>query len=184
MTLPITTILPFNSEQIKSGGDDLDAYLQELIFNLQRQYEDVAQAVNGDIRNDVQQGSRQYIPTVRGSTAEGAGTYTSQVGWVLRKGLIVDFWYDVVWTGHTGTGTLQLDLPYQAAETNTNLFTGTAILETLVFAGIPYGIVTNNGRTMQIEGSQSATTPANVAIATAGTLRGYVRYVGQAIERG
>jgi len=72
MTLPLTTILPLHSERIKEGGSALDKYMRELIFTLQRQYEDVAQAVNGDIRTNNDIGSRQYLPAVFGVSASGS----------------------------------------------------------------------------------------------------------------
>jgi hypothetical protein len=183
MTLPNTTVLPVHSDKIKEGGEGLDGYIQDLVFTLQRQYEDTANAVNGDYRTSSETGSRQFIPTVRGASTQGAGTYTTQNAWVLRKGILVDFWFNIVWTGHTGTGTLQIDLPYIAAQTDGNLFTGTVYTESLSFTGVTYGIVDDSARTMRIQQSQSGGSVANIAVATAGTLKGHVRYVGQSIER-
>ncbi len=183
MTIPSTTILPLHSERIKEGGEELDKYLRELIFSLQRQYEDVAQAVNGDIRSDVDIGSRQYIPTVSGSSTEGSGTYDHQVGWVLRQGLLVDYWFDIKWTAHTGTGNLIVDLPYLSIESEQNPFVCVISAENIAFSGYLTGTVDPGTRELQIYDNRSGTTFNNIALPSAATLRGHLRYVGREIER-
>jgi len=183
MTLPLTTILPLHSADIKKGGDSLDKYMRELVFSLQRQYEDVAQAVNGDIRRSTDSGSVKFTPTVRGSTAEGAGTYSRQIAWVLREGLMVDYWFDIAWTAHTGTGTIQVNLPYQCAQTDSNLFVCPLFTETITFTGNPYGVANTGLRTMDVRQSRSAAAFASITMINAATIRGCIRYVGQEIER-
>lgn len=179
MTLPFTSILPVNSEQIVAGGDQLESYIQDLVFNLQRQYEDVATAVNGRIGSNTDTGSGQYIPIIRGSTADGVGTYTSQIGRVLRQGILVDVWFNITWTGHTGTGNLRLVLPYSAAKSNGNLFSGGLWTQTVAFTGDTYGVIVDGTEELQVVQSRSGTTFANIAMLTAGTLRGHIRYVGK-----
>jgi hypothetical protein len=185
MTLPTTTILPLHSERIKEGGEDLDSYLRELVFTLQRQYEDIAQAVNGDIRNDVSQGSKQFLPTLNGSTP-GTFTYTKQVGWVLRQGLMVDVWGDVAWSSAgTAAGNLFVELPYKVAISETMPFVGIVQPSAVVYTG-GTGIVINAiGDTYRGEfwNVGDGFTTANQSVVAAGRLIFHIRYLGQGIER-
>ena len=89
MTLPLTIILPENDYDLKNTLTDM--------------YKDIANAVNGD------QGS--WTPTIEGSTTAGTGTYTEQSGIYYRQGLIVDCWFTVTTTDHTGAGDLRIKLP-------------------------------------------------------------------------
>ena len=188
MTLPITTILPLHSERIKEGGDGLDSYMRELVFTLQRQYENVAQAVNGDIRRNVDTGSTQWIPVIRDSANSGTTfTYDHQVGWVLRKGIIVDVWFDVKWTSNTGaiTGNMYLELPYKVAITEEKPFVG--VLQTSVFSYTAGTGCVINAQSDTFQGDIWNTgdgfTTANQGSVASGHLIGNLRYVGVGIER-
>ena len=186
MTLPTTTILPIHSAKIQEGGLGLESYIKELIFTLQRQYEEVAQAVNGDIRRDVDSGSFQYLPAISGSTLAGEGTYTNnhQVGIVLRQGLLVDVWFDVRWTAHTGTGTMQLDLPYEVSDSLQGPFIAVISAENITFTDYLTGTAVPGTRSLQIQDNVSAAGVSDIAITNADTtLKGHVRYVGKSIER-
>jgi hypothetical protein len=57
-----------------------------------------------------------FTPTLIGTTAAGAGTYTTQVGKYLRAGKKVYVFIDLEWTAHTGTGNMEVSgLPFNAA---------------------------------------------------------------------
>jgi len=188
LTLPTTSLLPLHAADIKSGGDDLYRYLKELTATLQRQYVDVADAVNGNIRGSVEQGSSRYLPTVSGAGTAGDGTYAAdgvdQIGWVLRQGILVDVWFDVRWTAHTGTGGLQLDLPYQVSTSSNNPFIGVVSAENITFSGYLTGSASPGSRAFLIEDNRTGTTSAAIAVPNADTtIRGHVRYMGVSIER-
>lgn len=183
MTLPITTVLPLHSEKIKQGGQPLDSYLRELIFSLQRQYEDIAQAINGDIRTEVSQGSGRYLPTIVGTTGDGTATYARQIGYVVRQGLMVDVWFDLDWTLHTGTGDLTVTLPYLVALGDGNPFIGAVNTQTIAFSGYVVGMGQSNSRQMLLIDSASGVASVNISMLAAASLRGHLRYVGQEIER-
>jgi len=54
-----------------------------------------------------------FVPTVVGLTTAGAGTYTLQTGTYTRIGNRVEFSLRVLWTAHTGTGSLTIaGLPF------------------------------------------------------------------------
>ncbi len=187
MTIPSTTILPLQSDRIQRGGRDLDRYMRELIFTLQRQYEDMAQAINGDIQNNALVGRNNYTPTISGSTLAGVGTYASpgyQIGWSLRQGLMVDVWFDVRWTAHTGTGDMTLDLPFLSAVSDENPFIAVIAADNITFTDYLIGSVSPDTRNLLIQDVRSATTFNSIAVTNADTtLRGHVRYIGQALER-
>lgn len=54
------------------------------------------------------EGSGTFTPVVEGSTAAGAGTYTTQSGTWRRVGRQVHVHITVTWTAHTGTGNILL----------------------------------------------------------------------------
>lgn len=53
-------------------------------------------------------------PTIAGSTSAGTGTYTLQTCYWRRVGNVVDFYIDISWTAHTGTGNTKIvhGIPY------------------------------------------------------------------------
>ncbi len=183
MTLPTSNILPLHSGKIRAGGAGLERYFRDLVFTLQDQYQQIAFAVNGEIRNNAEQGNQQYIPTISGTTTAGEGTYTRQIGWVLRQGLLTDVWFDISWSAHTGTGSLSVDMPYLSALGSGNPFIGTMNTQTITFSGYVVGVMLTDSRTMTLIDSISGATDANIAMLGAASLRGHIRYVGQAIER-
>src|SRR5690606_310373 len=89
--------------------EQLELYMRDLITTLTTMYQDIVQNCDGNIR--------QWTPIVFGFTTAGTATYSRQTGWYLRAGLMVDLWFDIQWSGHTGTGALILQLPYKAAAT-------------------------------------------------------------------
>lgn len=177
MTLPTDIILPLRPEQIKAGGSELELYIRDLVNSLTDSYQDVVGVVNGSLK--------QWTPTVYGFTTAGsAGAYTRQTGWYLRQGLMVDLWFDIEWTGHTGVGALVLQLPYKAAKTE-NFPWMDAVFTTLpLTAGYSSTLISANSDTTQgiVLQSGSGVPFINVLIGADGRLTGHMRYVGQQFE--
>ena len=148
-------------------------------------YEQIAQATNGNISGDFNLQDNKWIPTLNGSGTSGTFTYTNQTGWVLRKGILVDVWFDITWTGvGTAAGNIFLDLPYKVAVSNAKPFVGVVQESSIVYTG-GTGIVINSipntyrGEFWNV-GSGFAT--ANQAVTATGQLIGHLRYLGQANE--
>ena len=56
-----------------------------------------------------------FTPTIVGSTTAGSGTYSAQVGRYTRIGRIVFIQIALIWTAHTGTGSMRIGgLPFTA----------------------------------------------------------------------
>lgn len=184
MTLPLNVIFPLHSEKIKAGGEELDKYMRELVFTLQRQYEDVAQAVNGDIRNNVDETNAQYTPVLNGATP-GTFKYTNQIGIVLRKGLMVDLWGDVSWiSAGVAAGNLFVELPYQVAKTAGMPFVGKTQASGVTYTGgtdICINCIQDTYRG-EFWNSGSGVTTLNQSVAASGRLIFHVRYLGQGRE--
>lgn len=178
MTLPTDIILPLRPEQIKSQDpDQLELYIRDLINSLTDMYQDIVGNVNGS--------TRQFTPVVKGATTSGTGTYTSQVGWYLRQGLMVDVWFDVVWTAHTGTGSAYVQLPYKVANSAIDPFAGTLGTATLALtAGYTATFCVAVPNTFQCNAIQygSAVPMLNINVPAAGRFLGHVRYIGQEFE--
>lgn len=52
-----------------------------------------------------------YTPVIGGTTTDGTGTYTTQVGQFNKIGNLVFFSASIVTTAHTGTGEIELSIP-------------------------------------------------------------------------
>ena len=118
---------------------------------------------------------------------ENAGGH--QEGWFLRQGLLVDYWFDVAWTGiATGApdGNLYIELPYKVFNAQQKPFVGVLQTSTLAYgAGLTTLTVNAIPGTIRAEiwGSGTGVTEANVTADTAaGQLIGHIRYVGEEFE--
>lgn len=183
MTLPTDIILPLPEDY--KNMDNPDAYLRDLVFDLQTMYEQIANNVNGSIRSYADVDSSQWVPTINGTGGAGATTYTNQVGWVLRTGIMTEVWFDVTWTASTATGNLFIDLPYLVTKSNQKPFVGVLQTSTIAYGAgktlLNCNAIPSTYR-LEIWSSGSAVATANVAVAGAGQLIGYCRYIGVSDE--
>lgn len=69
--------------------------------------------------DDYEEGT--FTPTIVGSTAAGAGTYTKAVGRYTKVGNVVHFDLYLLWTAHTGTGNMLVaDMPFVNSSLDSN----------------------------------------------------------------
>ena len=189
MTVATNIVLPLHSEKIRSGNpEELEKYLRELVFSLQRMYEDVAQGINGDIRADFSEPDRSWTPILKDTANSGTTfTYDHQKGWVLRQGLLVDVWFDVEWTANTGaiTGNMYIELPYKVAVTDEKPFVGIVQPSVFTYTGGTECVLNAISNTYRCEvwNTGSGFTTANQGSVAAGQLIGHIRYIGQQDER-
>jgi len=186
LTLPTNIILPFQTDHINSQEPrDMENYLRELNFSLERMYEDVAQGINGNIRSNFGVGRQNWIPTLKGTGTAGSFTYTHQSGWAFRQGLLVDAFFDVEWSAVGGAaGNLYIELPYKVALANNMPFVGVVQSSVLAYTG-GTGIVINAiSDTFRGEfwNTGSAFATANQAVTATGRLIANIRYIGQQNE--
>lgn len=184
MTLPVETQLPLSTHLIRTGNPtQLMEYMRELVRKLQENYRNMAQNINGEIRD--------FPPVMMDTDTATTYTYTHQIGWYFRQGLMVDYWFDVLWTAidtGTPTGDLYVQLPYEAFDVEEKPFVGVLQTSTLAYgAGLTTLTINAIPATFrgEIWGSGSAAATANVTANTsAGQLIGHIRYVGIEYERG
>lgn len=191
MTIPPTTILPLHTQDIATGKpEDLENYFRELVFKLTTDYEAIADSVNGLVQySTADEPTLQWEPELFGTTSPGTATYTTQIGWAVRVGQLVDVFFEIEWSGHTGTGNLYLELPYDVvgdlAGTDTAPFVGSVIPDGITFAGgrtaaaIQAVSDTTRGEFM-IYGS--GLTSENLAVPAAGRIQGTLRYIGESAD--
>lgn len=179
MTIPSSIIFPLRGDF--TSLTDVDRYMRDFTWELQRMYESVAQGVNGDIRASVYQERSQWTPILDGTGTSGTFTYTHQVGWSLRRGLWVDVFGDVEWSSAgAATGNLFVQLPYEVANSAEMPFVGTVQPSSVTFTGgtmIHINAIPNTIRgEFWYSGSGIAT--ANQAVVGSGRLIFHVRYLG------
>jgi len=181
MTIPTTIQLPLQTERILSGNpDEMEKYQRDLVFAIQRMYEDLAQGINGTIRGDPFAGSEQWQPTLNG-TSSGTFTYVHQAGWVVRQGLIVDAWFDISWNGTTASGNLYVELPYKVAISNQKPFVGTVQASNVSYTtgtDIVVNAISDTYRGEFWNVGDSIPT-ANQNVVGSGQLIGHIRYIGK-----
>jgi hypothetical protein len=66
---------------------------------------------NSELLNDYEEGT--FTPTVEGTSTAGTATYTDRSASYTKIGKCVFFRIDVIWSGHTGTGSIKITgLPF------------------------------------------------------------------------
>lgn len=181
MTLPTDIIFPLRLDFVKTGDmNALEIYLRDLTETLTQMYSDMAQNINGAMR--------KWDPKVYGMTTEGTATYVIRDGWLRRSGIITELWFDVSWSAHTGTGTLAIELPYQAAVSVGEPWQGVckSVLSSNAFgAGFTY--LTFEAKQNTIVGNimkcGTGVASAPFALANAGGFAGYIQYIGKENEQ-
>lgn len=177
MTLPSELILPLRSDYTQ---DDLDRYFRDYTFAIQDSYQQVAENVNGSIRNnaDTADGSA-WIPTLNGTTS-GTFTYSQQVGWSVRSGIFTELFFDIIWSATTAAGDLYLELPYKVTLSDGMPFVGVLQPSSLSF-GTSTNLVINaipDTYRGEIWGTASGLATVNLAVTASGRLIGNLRYIG------
>lgn len=182
--VPDNWMFPLHTERILSlKKEEQERYFRELIFDLQRMYEILANGINGDIRSYSLEPSRQWVPTLNGSTG-GTFTYDHQTGWVWRQGIFVELWFDVQWTATTASNNLYLELPYEVATTDDIPFVGVVQPSGITYTGGTEMVVNAITDTYRGEfwNCGSGFTSANQAVVASGRLIGHLRYIGKTNE--
>jgi hypothetical protein len=183
MSLPYTWSFSSGIRGVSSLMGQEDRILA-LTSDLERMYEKIAESVNGQTRADTDIGSLQYLPVIMGTTVNGTGTYTSQTGWAFRQGLLVDAWFDITWTAHTGAGNLSISLPYECSASANRPFVGKLQLSDVTFAG-SYCVLTVEPATFTATMWTCATaaSTSQIPMDTTGRAIGHARYIARSIER-
>jgi len=80
-----------------------------------------------------------FTPIVAGTTTSGTATYTAQVGRYTKIGRMVSINIYVDYTGHTGTGNMQIQqLPFTAANVTNNYSTMSIFVNNLSLTALNY----------------------------------------------
>jgi hypothetical protein len=150
---------------------------QEQKLQLEKSLRDIGSAVNGDIR--------EFTPTIFATGTAGTITYTTQEGWYVRQGQMVDYWYDITWSAWAGapTGSIRMSLPLKVWKSDSNFWVNPCMAEGVTFANIAdtvaHMICFTDTYYADLTSSGNNRTLGVIAPQAAGTIRGHVRYLGQ-----
>ena len=113
-----------------------------------------------------------FTPVVVGTTSAGSATYTTQTGSYTKIGRLVFFAIELTWSGHTGTGSLQVQgLPFTAAGMNFAVSQAVSALS-LTAGNVVQCLVGANSTNVIVQQSPSGGGNATVVpLDTAATLR-------------
>jgi hypothetical protein len=118
--------------------------------------------------DDYEEGT--FTPTIV-STGGGSGTYSSQIGTYTKIGNRVSITGSVVWTNHSGSGTMSIGgIPFSCA-------TAAAVAlgwSNLTYTSTPFGLI--SGTAIVIRTAATGAAEANLALDTSGTLYFSVTY--------
>lgn len=158
--LPVNRTIPQSFEDVKDE-----------IFDM---YQDIAVAFNGSLR--------EWTPTISGSTTNGSGTYTTNEGYYYRQGLLCHVWFYLVWTAHTGTGNIKLDLPFNVRLSAQDFYTDSVEVANIALsANYNYFMIRADSNSSQASLIEVGTnnSPQAVTMDVAGSLRGHLVFLGQ-----
>lgn len=182
MTLPENLILPFHLQQIRSGNpDDMARYMQDMVNELERMYRDLAENVNGQIKSSDASVYQNWTPVLEGSSTPGSFTWASGYpsGLLKYKGNELDIWFNLRWTGTSGSpaGDLRLITPYTFRETDQASWVG--VVESNLTLSSGYSWVTceavPNNNYINFKENGSGVNIQNLSVASTGQLKGHVR---------
>jgi len=124
--------------------------------------------------------SETWTPTVQGGTTPGVGTYTEQYGYYFRQGAMVDLYFSVAWSAHTGSGDLEILTPFIAQRFFENTWIGSVeATGSYTWPTSTTHLVTRmeqDTRNLQLVGSGSGVASAVVQLAGAGSFKGSCRF--------
>jgi len=182
MSLPSSIILPLRVNY--TDQNDIDRYLTDLVHELEGMYGNIADNINGFIRNDGETDQSQWTPTLGGTTTAGTFTYTNQTGWSIRQGIFTELFFDITWSTTTATGNLYVELPYKVVNSEGMPFVGVLQPSSIGFGGGVNLVINGIPNTYRGEiwsiGTGAAT--ANLAVQASGRLIGQLKYIGLADE--
>ncbi len=184
MTLEVDSRVPDPPRDLENNPQASTKYLRELGTEFKKAYKDLSEHGNGDTLWNYGNNQTKWEPAVFGATTPGAGTYSAdkQIGWAFRQGLMTDVWFDITWTGHTGSGNMYVQLPYTVAISNEKPFTGVIQASSIAFGGSATYLVLNaipDTLRAEVWSCTTAAATANVALPSTGQIIGYVRYIGK-----
>ena len=170
LTLPTNITLPISEK---------DEYLRDLTYALSTYMQQTNFECNGTYNKITEANNYKFIT---GGTAEGTATYTNSVIFTQRSNLIVHAWFDITWSGHTGTGTLRIVLPYFSQVVNQTPYVCAIEASGITYgAGFTYvvGSLLPNNNVLRIKICGSGIASAFLQVPASGTLRGSITYAGQ-----
>lgn len=184
MTLGVDSRVPDPPQDLEKNPQTATKYLRELGTEFKKAYREIAENSNGDTLWNYGNNERKWEPEVFGVSTAGEGTYSAdkQIGWAFRQGLMTDIWFDITWTGHTGSGNMYVQLPYTVAKSNEKPFVGTIQASSIAFAGSATYLVLNaipDTLRAEVWSCTTSAATANIALPTTGHIIGHVRYIGK-----
>ena len=180
-----TKILP--KGKFPENKEEVNNYIVEMVYELQNMYNELSDSVDGSLKSSFYQQKELWTPVLNGTTTSGTFTYTNQIGWVFRQGLMVDIWGDLSWTAvGAATGNLYVELPYKVANSSEIPFVGFVQSSNIPYAAgnsyISINAIPDSYRG-EIWQSGSAIPTANLTVPASGRIIFHIRYLGVQDER-
>jgi len=170
-----------NAMTIEDGGDVI-VETGNLVIGTSGQGIDFS-ATSGtgtsELFDDYEEGT--WTPALKGQTTAGAGTYSRQLGWYTKVGNVCHLTFSLVWTAHSGTGTMYLDgLPFNGAYYALNVQqAGTVVDQNLTLTSGHYlaiGIGNSSSRVSLYDQPDGGGANGAISVKTSGTISGQITY--------
>lgn len=134
------------------------------------------------LRESIEGYTEEFTGKIYGSSSAGTGTYTANDCYYIRRGVVIDLFYRLTWSAHTGTGDLRVQLPFFEKQFIAPVAISPIRTDNLVWpAGTDYVILKGqpNQNYALIEGCRDAGGVQTVQMDGAANISFHHRYIGQ-----
>jgi hypothetical protein len=134
------------------------------------------------LRESVEGYTQEFEGVVFGSSTAGTCTYSVNNCYYVRRGIVIDVFYGVAWSGHTGTGNLHLKLPFFEKPFASSPSISAVIAGNITFPASTVYLVArsiSNQDYVRIDAVRSAANPTIVSLPASGNIYFHHNYIGQ-----
>ena len=147
--------------------NELDLQLNDMYRRLREQIDGYTESFDGKIY---------------GSTSAGTATYSLNQCYYVRRGIFVDVFYFITWSGHTGTGDLRIQLPFYEKGHPSSVSISAIRTSNLTYpSGTDYCVLEGapNEDYAVIRGCRDGSSPQIVQMDAAANISFHHSYIGQ-----
>lgn len=112
-----------------------------------------------------------FTPTIIGLTTEGEGTYSTQIGTYTKIGNLVTYAINLIWTAHTGTGTMRVSgLPFTVGGNINNRYTSTIAYSDLTYTSTPFAYAVGGTTLVYLRSAATGASQADLSLDVAASI--------------
>jgi len=175
MSMPSDFFLSSDPEQLRT---DLNRLWKQLSYGINRTLD----------LTDFVDSAGNKLAIVYGDGAPGSGTYNIQEGRYIKNNNIVDYWFHLDFSAHTGAGAMVFRLPFVCRASDALATAGSARMLGIVAPAFSYTMPAGcTALALKAEPNAAACYPfaygsaalSNLPMIASGKFNGYIRYIAE-----